>query len=641
MKLKIKNQWFIDEQGRTVLLRGVNLGGSSKVPFTPNGATNIKTDFSDHRDVSFVGRPFPLKEADEHFSRLKHWGFNCLRFLITWEAIEHAGPNQYDKEYIDYLEEILKIAGSYKFYTFIDPHQDVWSRMTGGDGAPGWTFEKVGLDLTKFDAADAALVMQYRYNPNNPDAYPHLHWSSNTVRFANGTMWALFFGGRDFAPSCKIDGMNAQDYFQQHYINSIKQVALRIKKNPYIIGFDTLNEPEQGWIEKKIDGVGAEKLTDDLGYAFTPIDAILTGSGYTRVVGYKEIKRLGVKETRRDELNKEKVSCWLESAEDIWKKEGVWGLDKDGNPIIQNNDYFVVKEGKKIDFYQDYLSPFINNYAKSIREIIPEVIIFFESHPIRILRGEKLTLNVPKNVVHAGHWYDGVTLGTKRSMIRANYDLLVDKVVVGKKNVQEMFIRQLGNIKSIAQSIHGGIPTLIGEFGLPFDLNKKVAYQKFIDTPEEAWEKHIKLLTMYYNALDANLLHATHWNYTADNNNEWGDLWNKEDLSIFSRDQQLSPNDINSGGRAIEGFCRPHFIHCSGIPLKMDFNYKEKTFNFEFNADSSIETPTIIYVPNIQYPNGYEIKVSDGDIDKKDTEQLVFIRTKKDGVHNINITKIP
>ena len=641
LKLKTKNEWFIDDEGRTVLLRGVNLGGSTKIPFSPNGATHIKTDFSDHRDISFVGRPFPLKETDEHFSRLKHWGFNCLRFLVTWEAIEHKGPKEYDKEYLDYLEEILKISAEYKFYTFIDPHQDVWSRMTGGDGAPGWTFEKVGLDFTKFDVTDAALVMQYRYDSNNPDAYPHLHWSSNAVRFANGTMWTLFFGGKEFAPSCKIDGMNAQDYFQLHYINAIKQVAIRVKDNPYVIGFDTMNEPEQGWIEKKVDGIGVEKLTEDLGYNFTPIDAILTGSGYSRVVGYKEIKRLGVKETKRDELNKRKVSCWFESAEDIWKKEGVWGFDEDGNPIIQNNDYFVVKQGRKVDFYQDYLSPFIYKYTKNIREIIPDTIIFFESHPIRIMRGEKLTFNVPKKVVHAGHWYDGVSLGTKRSMIKANYDIITNKVVLGKKNVQEMFIQQLSNIKSIAQAIHGGIPTLIGEFGLLYDLNKKEAYQKFRKEPETAWEKHIKLLAMYYNALDTNLLHSTQWNYTADNNNEWGDLWNMEDLSIFSRDQQLDPNDINSGGRAIEGFCRPHFIHCAGTPLKMEFNYKDKIFYFEFESDTSIKAPTIIYVPNIQYPNGYEVMISEGEIDKKKDEQLVFIKTKRDGVHAVNIIKIP
>ena len=76
MSLEIKKEWFIDKEGRAVLLRGVNLGGSSKVPFNPNGATYIKTDFKDHKNVSFVGRPFPLSEAHEHFRRLKYWGFN-------------------------------------------------------------------------------------------------------------------------------------------------------------------------------------------------------------------------------------------------------------------------------------------------------------------------------------------------------------------------------------------------------------------------------------------------------------------------------------------------------------------------------------------------------------------------------------
>ncbi|MFX1378750.1 MAG: cellulase family glycosylhydrolase [Promethearchaeota archaeon] len=639
MRLQIKNEWFIDEAGRRVLLRGVNLGGSSKVPYTPNGATHIKTDFSDHRDVSFVGRPFPIREADDNFTRLKHWGFNCLRFLVTWEAIEHKGPGQYDKEYLDYLEEILKIAENYKFYTFIDPHQDVWSRMTGGDGAPGWTFEKVGLDFKKFDAADAALVMQYRYNPNNPNAYPEMHWTSNAVKFPNGTMWTLFFGGKDFAQSCNINGLNVQDYLQQHFFEAIKQVALRVRDNPYIIGFEVLNEPEQGWIEKRVDGIGAEKFSEDFGHKFTPFDAMLVGSGFTRSVGYNELKRFGIKETRKDELNKERISCWLEGVEDIWKKEGVWGLDEKGIPVILKNDYFTKKQEHSINFFEDYLSPFIFSYTKNIRDVFSKAIIFFGSHPIRILRGEKLYLRVPNNIVNATHWYDP-SLGTKRPMIKASYDMAADKIIMGKKNVQDMFIRQLNHIKNISKSIHGGVPTLIGEFGIPYDMNKKEAYKMLKTEPKLAWQNHIKLQNMIYNALDVNLLHSTQWNYTSDNDNKWGDQWNLEDLSIFSRDQHLDPNDINSGGRAIKGFCRPRFIHCSGIPLKMNFNYKEKIFNFEFNADSSIEAPTIIYIPNIQYPNGYEIDLNDGEIDQKDSEQLIFVKTKKDGVHTINITAI-
>ncbi len=128
---------FKDEFGRTLMLRGVNLGGSSKVPYQPDGATYLTADFYNHRDISFIGRPFPLSEADEHFSRLKSWGFNFLRFLVTWEAIEHAGPGIYDRDFLEYIRAIVEKANQYDINMFIDPHQDVWSRFSGGDGAPG------------------------------------------------------------------------------------------------------------------------------------------------------------------------------------------------------------------------------------------------------------------------------------------------------------------------------------------------------------------------------------------------------------------------------------------------------------------------------------------------------------------------
>ncbi len=640
MTLRIKNGQFVDDKGRTVLLRGVNLGGSSKVPVTPNGATHIKTDFYDHRDVSFVGRPFPLKEADEHFSRLRHWGFNCLRFLVTWEAIEHSGPKKYDKEFLGYFEEILKIAGEKGFYIFIDPHQDVWSRMSGGDGAPGWTFEKVGLDYKKFEPSEATAVMQCRFDPNDLTKYLPMHWVGNTYRLANGTMWTLFFAGNDFAPSCNIDGKNAQDYLQKHFFDSMKQLALRVKDNSFVLGFNILNEPPQGWIGKYVDGSEWDGQSDVLGHTFTPIDAMLTGAGYTRTIGYQEMKRFGIRETRKDELNQGKISCWLEGFEDIWKKEGVWGLDEFGNPKIENNEYFVYKNEEKVDFYRNYFTHFLKGYTEAIRDKYPDAIMFLTGPMESVLKGERFELEIPPNSVHAAQWYDVATTGTKKAMIKANYNLITGNPVIGKENVRQMFISQLEKIKAYSNSFFSGIPTLIEEFGLPFDLNNKEAYQKLKIEPEEAWNTHIKLLNNYYNAIDANLLHALQWNYTPDNTNEWGDLWNLEDLSIYSIDQRINPKDINSGGRAIKGFCRPHFVRCAGIPIKMEFQMKEGLFYFKFDGDVSIKGSTLLYIPSIHYPNGFNVDVSEGEVQKDEKNQSVSLIIKENGIHTITIKKI-
>ncbi len=59
----IKDNQFIDEHNRILLLRGVNLGGSTKVPYTPDGASWNRDGFYNHREVSFVGRPFWIEET--------------------------------------------------------------------------------------------------------------------------------------------------------------------------------------------------------------------------------------------------------------------------------------------------------------------------------------------------------------------------------------------------------------------------------------------------------------------------------------------------------------------------------------------------------------------------------------------------
>jgi hypothetical protein len=75
--------------------------------------------------------------ADEHFSRLRAWGLTFLRLSITWEAVEHAGSGRYDTDYLDYFYATVRKAGEHGLDFFIDPHQDAWDRLSGGDSAPG------------------------------------------------------------------------------------------------------------------------------------------------------------------------------------------------------------------------------------------------------------------------------------------------------------------------------------------------------------------------------------------------------------------------------------------------------------------------------------------------------------------------
>lgn len=124
-RLNIDGRKFRDFAGREVTLRGINVAGDAKSPSRPNIPSHISQGFFDGDNVSFVGRPFPVDEAHTHFTRLKQWGYNTIRYVFTWEAIEHAGPGIYDEEWIQHTIAILRLAKVYGFYIVLDPHQDV------------------------------------------------------------------------------------------------------------------------------------------------------------------------------------------------------------------------------------------------------------------------------------------------------------------------------------------------------------------------------------------------------------------------------------------------------------------------------------------------------------------------------------
>lgn len=125
LRLTIEDGKFVDGAGRHVILRGINVAGDAKYPSNPESLSHISDDFFDGDNVKFHARPFTKEDAHIHFSRLKRTGYNTIRYVFTWEAIEAAGPGIYDEEWIQHTIEVLRVAKDYGFYIFMDPHQDV------------------------------------------------------------------------------------------------------------------------------------------------------------------------------------------------------------------------------------------------------------------------------------------------------------------------------------------------------------------------------------------------------------------------------------------------------------------------------------------------------------------------------------
>ncbi|MBK8050290.1 MAG: cellulase family glycosylhydrolase [Anaerolineales bacterium] len=600
---------FYDEYGRTLLLRGVNLGGSSKYPVEPAGATHLRDRFYDHRNVSFVGRPFPLDEADEHFARLRAWGFTFLRLLVTWEAIEHAGPGCYDEEYLNYLVELVQKAADHQIALFIDPHQDVWSRFTGGDGAPGWTLEAVGFDIQSLHPTGAALLHQ-----EHGDPFPRMIWPTNGAKLAAATMFTLFFGGDVFAPQSHIDGEPVQQYLQRHYLAAIAEVSKRLARFDNVVGYDTMNEPLPGYIGRR-DLTGHDQLLR-MGPSPTPLQSMALGEGIPQQVQVFGLNPIFPGRTRRQWLNPERVRAWQPTAECIWRRHGVWEIGKDSAPHLRQTAYFAAVDGRPVDWTQDCYYPFARRFAQTIRRAHPEATIFVQSEVTE--PPPRWDLADAVNLVYAPHWYDVLILFGKRYTAHLGVHTRSRRVAVGAPQVRKLFANELRSLRAMAAERLPGAPVLLGEFGIPFDMHDRAAYRT------GDFSAQVRAMDRSMRAVEDALLSGTIWNYDAQNTNAHGDGWNGEDLSIFSRDQQHDPTDIHSGGRALPAVVRPYARAVAGEPLKMSYDFRSRTFEFRFRHDPRVTAPTEVFVPTYAYPDGCRVTISDGRYELDQVEQKLL-----------------
>lgn len=438
LRLRIEGQRFRDTKTREVTLRGINIAGDAKYPSKPDVPSNIKEKFYEGDDLSFVGKPFSIDEAHEHFSRLKRWGYNLIRYIFTWEALEHAGPKKYDDEWVDHTIEVLRLAKNYGFYIFMDPHQDVWSRFTGGSGAPMWTVYACGLNPKAFPSTQAAWV-QNTYP--NPAEYPKMIWSTNYTRMACQVIFTLFFAGKDFAPKAIIDGINIQDYLQEHFVKACQYLAQKIHdagdlENDVVIGWESMNEPNRGLIGWQDLSLIPEEQKLQKGPSPTAWQAILTGSGRAVEQDTWDFGGLGPYKTGKELIDPHGDMAWLPADYDdsrygwkrdpewrlgecIWAQHGVWDPTNDE---LLRKDYFArAPTGEKLTyeyFTNNYFMSYYRRHQKAVTNVHRDAIMFCQPPVLEIPPSIKGTNDDDPNMVFSPHYYDGITLITKSWCVR-------------------------------------------------------------------------------------------------------------------------------------------------------------------------------------------------------------------------------
>lgn len=203
--------YIVDRFGRVIQLHGVN-AVYKRAPYTLTVQPN---------------QPNSLDAADA--VRISALGFNVVRVGVIWAGIEpgSGGPNQpkvctkgkpgdphmWNQKVADaYIAQVAKVVnelGQRHIYSLIDMHQDVWSSVFAGEGAPAWATCTDGLPIP---------VTQGR-------------WSDAYGESAEINAWNNFWN------NSVVGGL------QEQYQKAWTAVASAFKNNAWVVGYDPINEP--------------------------------------------------------------------------------------------------------------------------------------------------------------------------------------------------------------------------------------------------------------------------------------------------------------------------------------------------------------------------------------------------------------
>jgi hypothetical protein len=230
----------------------------------------------------------------------------------------------------------------------------------------------------------------------------------------------------------------------------------------------------------------------------------------------------------------------------VWALHGVWDLE---TGFVLRPDYFRFHPitGEEVEFITDFWKPHFIAYKARISKSHPEAVWFIQ--PPVFARPPEIEDDVLKGrCAYSTHYYDGLTLLTRHwnwfnadalGLLRGKYSSTLAAVKIGEPAIRKSLQDQLGMLKDDSKILAGpGYPTVIGEIGIPYDMDGKKSYGWTDGGKYKGdYSNQLKALDASLNACDGgNCLNFTVWNFVPDDHtHEWGDGWNMEDLSLWSR----------------------------------------------------------------------------------------------------------
>ena len=176
------------------------------------------------------------------------------------------------------------------------------------------------------------------------------------------------------------------------------------------------------------------------------------------------------------------ATVWREECNDVWRAHGVWDVDKDGNPRILRPGHFA-----RADFTRDYLKPFIERFAASHPHSHARR---SHLHRSRTIRSAPPKFAEADKLVYAPHFYDGMPPSSPAASIQISISTSSTAARSSAKRASALTsASRSGAFDIMPTQALGDVPIVIGECGIPMDLNgaRSLSQRRFLSASRRRW----------------------------------------------------------------------------------------------------------------------------------------------------------